>query len=379
MKKGTILLALMGLDIGGAETHAIVLAQHLQNMGYKVVLASNGGVYENQIKANGIKHYHVNLTSKNPITVIQSLYRLCRLVKQEGINLIHAHARIPAFLCNIVSRYYHIHFITTAHITFRSNLLLRWLSVWGEHTIAVSNDIKEYLTSTFGVNPNQITVIYNGIDAEVFTPQVDYRPIIHELGINENCRRIVCVTRLDNQLADVVLHLIDAVELLSKQYSPLAMVIVGSGNRLREVMEYAQKTNTILGEKVIHVLGKRTDIAQLVNLATVFVGISRAAMEAMACEKPVVLAGWWSFIGLLEPDKVPILRDDNFTGRLFSQPVTPQLLADEISKVFELDEPELRSQGNYNRELILREYSSRAMSEATVAIYESILSLGVRE
>ncbi|NLX02286.1 MAG: glycosyltransferase family 4 protein [Syntrophomonadaceae bacterium] len=379
MEKTTVLLALMGLDIGGAETHAVVLARHLQEMGYKVVIASNGGVYEEQIRLNGIKHYHVNLTSRNPLTAMQSVCRLCRLVKQERIDLIHAHARIPAFLCNIVSRYYHIPFITTAHAAFRSNFLLRWLSVWGEYTIAVSNDIKEYLTRTFAVNPDQITVIYNGIDAEVFTPQVDYGPVARELGLNENCRKIVCVTRLDNQLADVVLHLIDAVELLSKQYSPLALVVAGSGNRLREVLKYAREKNKALGRNVIHVLGKRTDIAQLVNMATVFVGISRAAMEAMACEKPVVLAGWWSFIGLLEPDKVPILKENNFTGRSFSQPVTPRLLADEIARVFELDEAELRNQGKWNRGLILEEYSSKAMAEETAAVYESILSLGVRQ
>ena len=35
MEKTTVLLALMGLDIGGAETHAVVLARHLQEMGYK--------------------------------------------------------------------------------------------------------------------------------------------------------------------------------------------------------------------------------------------------------------------------------------------------------------------------------------------------------
>ncbi|NLK52017.1 MAG: glycosyltransferase family 4 protein, partial [Syntrophomonadaceae bacterium] len=51
----TILIALMGLEIGGAETHAVVLSRHLQEMGYKVVMASSGGRYEAEIASYGIR------------------------------------------------------------------------------------------------------------------------------------------------------------------------------------------------------------------------------------------------------------------------------------------------------------------------------------
>ena len=50
MKKGTkILLALMKLDIGGAETHVVELAKELKRRGYEVFIASNGGAYEAEI------------------------------------------------------------------------------------------------------------------------------------------------------------------------------------------------------------------------------------------------------------------------------------------------------------------------------------------
>ena len=68
MKK-TVLLALMKLDIGGAETHAVELAKELTRRGWRVLVASNGGVYEKELTDAGIKHYSVPLQNKNPFNI----------------------------------------------------------------------------------------------------------------------------------------------------------------------------------------------------------------------------------------------------------------------------------------------------------------------
>lgn len=54
-----ILMATMGLDIGGAETHIVELAKELKAEGHDIVVASNGGVYVPEIVAAGIRHYQV--------------------------------------------------------------------------------------------------------------------------------------------------------------------------------------------------------------------------------------------------------------------------------------------------------------------------------
>ena len=41
-----ILMVLMGLEIGGAETHVVELSKELKRSGYEIVVVSNGGVYE---------------------------------------------------------------------------------------------------------------------------------------------------------------------------------------------------------------------------------------------------------------------------------------------------------------------------------------------
>ena len=40
-----ILMATMGLGIGGAETHIVELSKQLQREGHEIIIASNGSVY----------------------------------------------------------------------------------------------------------------------------------------------------------------------------------------------------------------------------------------------------------------------------------------------------------------------------------------------
>ena len=56
MEKGAnILLSLMQLNIGGAETHVVELAKELKRKGFNVIVTSNGGVYVKGTRGRGNK------------------------------------------------------------------------------------------------------------------------------------------------------------------------------------------------------------------------------------------------------------------------------------------------------------------------------------
>ena len=50
------MMATMGLDIGGAETHIVELAKELKHRGHDVLIVSNGGVYVREVEGAGIRH-----------------------------------------------------------------------------------------------------------------------------------------------------------------------------------------------------------------------------------------------------------------------------------------------------------------------------------
>ncbi len=64
--------------------------------------------------------------------------------------------------------------------------------------------------------------------------------------------------------------------------------------------------------------GPRTDINEIIAAGDVFVNVSRSALEAMASEKPVILAGNEGYIGLLSSENMEAARESNFCCRGFS-------------------------------------------------------------
>lgn len=375
MKKATILMTLSDLEIGGAETHVVTLSKNLKKLGYNIIVASSGGVYEKELEESQIKHYKVNINSKRPWNVILAFFKFIKIVKSEKVDIIHSHARIPAAISRIVSNITGVKFMTTAHAKFRSNLILRFMSAWGEKTIAVSDDIKVYLEKVFKVNNEKITIITNGIDTERFKSGLDYSNLMSEFKIGYGDLKIVWVSRLDNELGDSTLKLIEAADLLNDEFGKLAIIIVGGGNKLSEITKRAERKNRELEEKMVYVIGPRTDINEILNLADVFVGISRAALEAAACEKPVVLAGPWSFVGILNEENIEKGKLDNFTGRNSNNPVTPQLIAKAIFSIMHIRKEERDHLGKLGRELVVENYSGFKMAEQTAKVYDELLNL----
>lgn len=375
MKKPTILMTLSGLEIGGAETHVVTLSKNLKELGYNVIIASSGGVYEKELEESQIKHYKIKINSKKPWNVIWSFLKLIKIVKSEKVDIIHSHSRIPAAISRIVSNVTGVKFMTTAHAKFRSNLFFRLMSAWGMKTIAVSEDVKIHLEKVFKVKSERITIITNGIDTERFKAGIDYSDLISELNIGYNYTKIVWVSRLDNELGDTVLNLIDAANFLQDEFEKPAIIIVGGGNRLKEIQKRAGMKNRELESRIIHVIGPRTDISRIMNLADVFVGISRAALEAAACERPVVLAGPWSFIGVLNEENIEKGKLDNFTGRNSDKPVTSSLIAKAIFSIMHLRKEDRNHLGKLGRNLVLENYSGLKMAEQTAKIYEELLNI----
>ena len=80
--KYKILMTLMGLEIGGAETHVVELSKELKKQGYDIIVASNGGVYEKELEEAGIRHYRVPMNQRNVLKMLKSYYLLKKIVKK---------------------------------------------------------------------------------------------------------------------------------------------------------------------------------------------------------------------------------------------------------------------------------------------------------
>ena len=173
-----LLMTLMQLEIGGAETHVVELSKELKNRGYNVFVASNGGAYVKELEDFGIKHFNVPLHSKKPKDMLKSRKALKEIIINEKIDIVHAHTRISSFIIGTLKKSMNFSFVTTAHWVFETGKGLKYLTNWGEKTVAVSEDIKKYLLDNYKIKEEDIFVTINGIDTKKFSPDIDKTEVL---------------------------------------------------------------------------------------------------------------------------------------------------------------------------------------------------------
>ena len=373
MKKYKILMVLMGLEIGGAETHVVELSKELKKQGYDIIVASNGGVYEKELAEAGIRHYHAPLNQRNVLKMARSYFILKKVIKKEKVDIVHSHARIPSFVCGLLKKRMKdkFTFVTSAHWVFYTGMGLKYISNWGQKVVAVSDDIRDYLMENYRVRYEDIFVTINGIDTAKFSPDTDQSRIRAEFDLKEEEPTLVYVSRMDESRALVARQLIALGPKLAKAIPGLRMLIVGGGDVYDELAEKTKEANAVIGRECITMTGGRTDINELVSVGDVFVGVSRAALEAMAAEKPVVVAGNEGYIGLFGRDKLELAQENNFCCRGCEMSSEELLFRDVVHAFNEMTEEERKAMGAYGREVIFEYYSVTKMAGDCVDAYHA--------
>lgn len=368
--KYRILMTLMGLEIGGAETHVVELVKELNKQGFEIIVASNGGVYEKELKEAGIKHYHVPMHKRNIAKMIRSYFLLKKIIRKEKVDIVHSHARIPGFICGFLHKRIKFTFVTSAHWVFYTGMGLKYLTNWGQKVIAVSEDIKDYLIKNYGVHDKNIFVTINGIDTDKFSPLNKGLSIIKEFDLTD-APVIAYVSRMDEDRALVAKQLIEIAEKLDIEIPNVQILIAGGGNVFEQLKEKAESVNIKLGRKCIIMAGARTDINEIVAVGDIFVGVSRAALEAMAAAKPVIVAGNEGYIGLFSEEKLAIAQENNFCCRGCELSSNKLLLNDIVYGLNHLSSEERQHLGEYGRDVIFKYYSVTKMAEDCVKAYDA--------
>ena len=372
MRNYNILITTMRLDIGGAETHIVELAKGLSREGFNVIAASAGGVYEKELTQSGIKVYHVPLDNKKPHNVIKAYFLLKNIIEENSIDLVHAHARIPGFICGLLHKRMGFPFVTTAHGTWKTGYGLRYITNWGQKTVAVSEDIRKYLLDNYKIKDKDIKVTINGIDTDKFSSGIDCSDVMDELDLKPEDIKIVYISRFDSDRSYIINKLLEVIPELSSSTPNLKVIMVGSGNILDSIKEKTREINNMTGQDTIIVTGSRTDINKFTALADLFIGFGRSSLEALSAGKPLILAGNEGYIGILNENSLDDAVKSNFSGRGKSK-ADSKSLKDDILKVLSLSGEERKALGDFGRSVIENRYSVRKMVQDNMEVYAQLL------
>lgn len=367
-----IVMALAGLDIGGAETHVVELSKEIKRRGHDVVMISGGGVYQKEVEDFGIKHYLVPIKQRNYADIIKSKKIIRKILEDEKPDIVHAHARIPGFILGRLHKEMGKPFVyvTTAHWTFDTSFMVRTLTCWGEKTLAVSEDIKKYLLKYYDVDERNIFISINGIDTNKFSRSVSGDRIMKEFNLTPGAKRIVYVSRLNPLVCAPAFKIIEKIDKINEKVPGIEVVIVGDGDAYPQMKAEADMANERLGRRAVILAGARTDINEIHATADVCVGVSRAILEPMAMEKKCVIAGQEGYIGILSEDNLQQAIDCNFTCRGCDD-LDAERLSDDIIKLFETDDAKKIT--DYGKYVVDTYYSIKKMADDNMAMYRAAL------
>jgi glycosyltransferase involved in cell wall biosynthesis len=393
VQRPTILQIIPRLDTGGAERTTVEMTEAIVTAGGRALVLTEGGRMAGQIAVAGGELVTFPAGDKNPIGIYRNARRLARLIEREGVDLVHARSRAPAWSAFLAAGRTRRPFVTTYHGAYGESGPLKRLynSVMarGDVVIANSRYTAELIRARYRTLPERIRVIYRGIDEATFDPKSTSPARVAALrerwGVSPNDRIILHAARLTGWKGQSVV-IAAAAELNRRKALANAIVILagdaqGRATYLRGLEQ--QITAAGLGDRV-RLVGHVDDVAAAFLASYVAVVAStepeafgRVAAEAQAMGCPVIATA----IGA-PPETVraePHVGGGEISGWLVP-PGDVHALARQIGSALALTAEERSAIGGRARAHVLENFSLADMKSATLGVYDQLLgtSLGAR-
>ncbi len=281
-----ILMLIDRMENGGAETHVEALSDALCEGGDRVEVFSAGGRISDRMEGRGIVQHRILPIGRSLWRFLLARRVLKKLIRRGEYDVLHVHTRTMALLASgLAGQGRRVGLIATVHAAFANSPWLSRIAFRSEKTIAVSEDLRQRGIAVFGIPAESVSVIPNGIDCDVFcSPRVPAEP-----------RTILFASRLDEDCSLGACLLCELTPRLVVDFPDLWITIAGGGSATEEIRGLASEANTecrkLVGRDAILMLGAVDDMASVYQKNRIFVGASRAAMEAAACGCAVILCG----------------------------------------------------------------------------------------
>jgi glycosyltransferase involved in cell wall biosynthesis len=357
-------------SFAGGERHTADLANELSRRGHEVFAAvAPGSPLTAELKRIANRNTF-ELPLRNALDV-QSAIELARRVRENGVEIIHAHVARDYLLAALASRRSGAPVVLTRHLERPLKSLHRWTLARVARVIAVSEAVERSLLEQKIFAPEKIRRIPNGIDVERFERQArgfDTKRFRRLMGAEG--RLLVGITgELREHKGQA--EFLRAAAIVARNVPHVDFVIAGEDQSPRK--EYRARLESLAVEldikERVHFTGWLADVLELLPALDIFVSASHVEpfglvmVEAMACGLPVVATATGGAREIIE---------DNVTGKLV--PVhDAQSMADAIAALLS-DDATRRVMGERGRERARERFSLSRMVTQTEELYREVLA-----
>lgn len=372
MKTRNILMIIDSFDLAGTETYVLSIVEEMMKDPHnKLVLVGREGVLEQSFERLGCRTYVLDIPKIidwKKINISPCLDTLKTIIEEEQITIIHAHQTPSAFLAFSAAKPLDIPTIFTVHGTYYAKEELQKVLEFSTHVISVSVPVHGYIKKEFGVDS---IIIPNGINTERFYKHENI-PIRAQLGIPENAIVLLYASRLSWKKGSNCMTFLRACKDIHPDYPTVYVIVAGDGKNKKDIQKLAEFIHTLLNKEFIFLVGERLDLEKYYSIADCVIGTGRVALEAMACEKPVLALGNAGYVGLIEKETYEIAWNCYFGDHGAIHKCSRYLLAGDIIRLI-TNKPKLWSVGGECRQWVLDNFHISKVVQQIITVYDKQL------
>jgi glycosyltransferase involved in cell wall biosynthesis len=292
-----ILHLVRGFGFGGAENHVRDLANVLDEMGHEVYIMARSGK-QNDLLNKGVKFIYVRMSD---LLAPYQIFSVARFVKRHGIEVIHAHQRLPVLIGSMAGKIAGVPVVATVHghtqYDVRSPLVRKMIDKFIFVRQSTYDEAKGY-----GIPSEKSLLIQNGVRIIKYEGQRDFYSLCY-------------VSRIDKRHSQVISLVMNKVLIpFFRRFPALKFNIVGDGDHLEEIRSQADSINRQIGRTAVIIHGYMQDVSEIIKKSGLVLGVGRVAIETLACGVTVMSVNQKYFGGLVSTENYSFFRRNNFVA-----------------------------------------------------------------
>jgi glycosyltransferase involved in cell wall biosynthesis len=291
-----VVQALAALSVGGSELVTTEISASLSSQGHRVTVLGAHGPLAGPIKAGGAEWLDWPMGRKR-LSTLRYIGRLAAWLERERPDIVHAHSRLPAWICYRALQKLPAQrrpaFVTTMHgqytVSPYSAIMAR-----GDRVIAVSRHIRDYTLANYSWVPSdRVVVIHGGVSKAAFPyayqpPAEWFEQTYAEFPALRDKRLLLLPARLSRYKGHPAF--IELLARLAPEFETIHGVIVGPGrpgSRYRAELEGLAERSGVINR--ISFTGLRTDMREWMAAAELVFNLCSDPPEAFGRTVPEAL------------------------------------------------------------------------------------------
>lgn len=207
--------------------------------------------------------------------------------------------------------------------------------------VIFSHEQMDMYRELYKLAERNVRIIRARIDADLYHPEPPPRAFIAKYRLTQKHLTAGMVCRLEPNKAHQIKVLLDFIKSYRNQDKPVNIYVAGDGKLRASFQEQAKDIRNPSANLTF--IGPVHDIQEVnwfYNFCDVVMGSGRGIMEAMACDKPVIILGEDGQAELIGPETIEDTAYYNFSGRHFRTKHNATFLRQALLEV--LENPEKR-------------------------------------